>query len=455
MKKKLQLIVFLFMFLFITVYAADVQDEVTDTTLQNTYSIKDGSVISASNLRTLFMKLVSGAWTANGTSISYNKGNVGIGTSNPTSPLQIHGNSAFGIVKAISLSQGSEASIGFAALTDAGQDYWVVGKDITNANTGDFHIYQNGIRFLIKKDTGNVGLGISNPLERLDVYGKIYLHDGNAAGVIHFPNSGTIPKFFIRSSDPNNTADYTDRLVIDGISGNVGIGTYIPLRKLHIVGNDSNGWAGIMIQNDTLSVTRHIVLSNDGILKIARTGAGDDFTINDIGNVGIGTTSPTEKLTVAGNIYASGTVTQASDFRYKKNIQALENPLEKILSLHGVSFEWKTEEYQDKHFAEGKTIGFIAQEAEKVVPEVVQTGKDGYKSMAYANITALLVEAVKELKRQNDEKIKEMETRMSGFEKENEALKLENEQLKNRLAAYESKIQKIDAMLINLNQKLR
>ncbi|HCL56741.1 MAG TPA: hypothetical protein DHW82_07000, partial [Spirochaetia bacterium] len=126
--------------------------------------------------------------------------------------MQIHGNSAFGIVKAISLSQGSEASIGFAALTDAGQDYWVVGKDITNANTGDFHIYQNGIRFLIKKDTGNVGLGISNPLERLDVYGKIYLHDGNAAGVIHFPNSGTIPKFFIRSSDPNNTADYTDRL---------------------------------------------------------------------------------------------------------------------------------------------------------------------------------------------------------------------------------------------------
>jgi hypothetical protein len=67
------------------------------------------------------------------------------------------------------------------------------------------------------------------------------------------------------------------------------------------------------------------------------------------------------------------------------------------------------------NFADGRQIGFIAQEVEKILPELVTTDRDGYKSVAYANIVPVLVEAVKTLKQEND------------------AVKRENAELKSRL----------------------
>jgi hypothetical protein len=62
-----------------------------------------------------------------------------------------------------------------------------------------------------------------------------------------------------------------------------------------------------------------------------------------------------------------------------------------------------------KNFADGPQVGFIAQQIEKYVPEVVVTGKDGYKAVQYSQLTAHLVEAVKELAQENDELRKENE----------------------------------------------
>ena len=75
----------------------------------------------------------------------------------------------------------------------------------------------------------------------------------------------------------------------------------------------------------------------------------------------------------------------------KQNIQNIPNALEKVRQLRGVNFEFKSKE----NFPAGKQMGFIAQEAQKVIPEVVVEG-DGMYGMSYAPITALLVEAVKE-----------------------------------------------------------
>ena len=56
-------------------------------------------------------------------------------------------------------------------------------------------------------------------------------------------------------------------------------------------------------------------------------------------------------------------------------------------------YDWNTEEFEEKNFEEGRQVGFIAQEVEAVLPEVVRTDNHGYKSLDYARLTAVLVEA--------------------------------------------------------------
>ena len=88
----------------------------------------------------------------------------------------------------------------------------------------------------------------------------------------------------------------------------------------------------------------------------------------------------------------------ASDERLKENIKVLENGLDKVCQLRGVEFDWNDK--QDVY--EGHDIGVIAQDVEKVAPELVETRKhDGYKAVKYEKLTALLIEAVKELKEEN------------------------------------------------------
>ncbi len=94
-------------------------------------------------------------------------------------------------------------------------------------------------------------------------------------------------------------------------------------------------------------------------------------------------------------------ISGASDGRWKKNIEPLISSLDKIMALQGVSFEWKMDEYSDMGMTEGRQIGLIAQDVEKDLPELVTEDKDGYKAVSYSKLTAVLVEAVKELKHEN------------------------------------------------------
>lgn len=106
--------------------------------------------------------------------------------------------------------------------------------------------------------------------------------------------------------------------------------------------------------------------------------------------VGIGKTDPAYTLDVVGDIYASGDLVAFSDERKKTNIEPIPNALEKVLQLRGVTFD-KIDGDDRRH------AGVIAQEVEKVLPEVVYTDKDGMKSVAYGNVIGLLIEAIKEL----------------------------------------------------------
>ena len=91
---------------------------------------------------------------------------------------------------------------------------------------------------------------------------------------------------------------------------------------------------------------------------------------------------------VAGNFTAAGNVTAYSDERLKHDVQVIHGALDKVKALRGVTFKWNRDNSMG--------IGFIAQELEQVCPELVHNCAD-IKSVAYGNVTALLVEAVKEL----------------------------------------------------------
>jgi hypothetical protein len=155
--------------------------------------------------------------------------------------------------------------------------------------------------------------------------------------------------------------------------------------------------------------------SSAGGLNIYNTGGNTAiFAKHSNAFVGIGNTNPAQALDVNGNAriraigsgayagvvnrMADGTLTTAtSDIRMKENVQTLQGGLDKILQLRGVSFTWIN------HPEYGQRIGFIAQEMEEILPELVFTNEvDGYKGINYAEVTAVLTEAIKELKAEND-----------------------------------------------------
>lgn len=194
-------------------------------------------------------------------------------------------------------------------------------------------------------------------------------------------------------------------------NGNAGLGTDAPGEKLHLKNpsgsvrmrlestdhsqvefRDASGFRGSVGFSSTEG---HLYLYNGG--NVAIKG----------GMLGVGTIDPTQKLDVDGNARirsiasgayvgqvnrtADGTLTTAtSDLRLKENVRTLQGGLEKILKMRGVTFTWKEQP------GYGTRIGFIAQEVEPILPELVFTNaSDGYKGVNYAEMSAVLVEAIK------------------------------------------------------------
>jgi hypothetical protein len=99
-----------------------------------------------------------------------------------------------------------------------------------------------------------------------------------------------------------------------------------------------------------------------------------------------------------GNAWHAGNVTAYSDIRVKDNINTIDNAIDKVMRIRGVTFT-----RNDKSDIDTRYAGVIAQEVEAVLPEVVDTDEFGMKSVAYGNMVGLLIEAIKEQQKQIEE----------------------------------------------------
>jgi hypothetical protein len=119
--------------------------------------------------------------------------------------------------------------------------------------------------------------------------------------------------------------------------------------------------------------------------------------------VGIGTNAPSEALHVIGNIVYTGTSGAVSDEEFKRDIEPIDDALDIVTQLSGVRYHWRTDEYPEYKFDSAQQIGVVAQQVKPLVPEVVMEQSDGHYAVDYSKLTPLLIEAVKELRAENQQ----------------------------------------------------
>ena len=162
--------------------------------------------------------------------------------------------------------------------------------------------------------------------------------------------------------------------------------------------NASYGYGGIKFEGNDIGNN-----GERGYIKGVSEGTSGQFGLV-FGTMENGVSNPQERLRInsAGNANFSGTVTANSDEKLKENVVGITNALEKVMDLRGVYFNRIGKTYDDRE------IGVIAQEVEKVLPELVKENPDGTKAVAYQNMVAVLIEAIKE----QQEQINELRSRL-------------------------------------------
>ena len=281
---------------------------------------------------------------------------------------------------------------------------------------------------------GQTGIGTTTPINKFEVVttkadpaisgatanGNFRLGATVGTQVLDFGLSSSSTYSWLQARDKSNYAtNYSLSLNPNG--GNVGIGNSAPATTL-TVGNGTGTIPGeitlfpttatfeggqINIKKSLVGSTADWIIDQygstaaDARLRIFSNNELNGMVIKENGYIGMGNNAPTVRLQVTGDIIANS-IAGSSDQRFKTNIFPIANPLQKVLQLRGVTFDWKTKDFPSRMFSANRAVGFIAQEVEQVLPEVVQTESttEGYKSVQYDKVVALLVEAIKEQQKQ-------------------------------------------------------
>jgi len=350
-------------------------------------------------------------------------GNVGIGTISPTSLLHLE------------KSDNDNALLYVRNTGGGGTSPTAVFRGGANNAANHFQIqdYSGNVDFVVQ-GTGNVGIGTISPSGALDVRNSsncgVFMADANG-NVIEGIDGGNLGTLWL-----NYTS--TGGVFLAHGGGSVAIGaTTIPdgaklvvqgggvyINAFNSSGNEVHDWpfAAFSIRRiDNYGIMRMIQFGHsadspyqtgDGVWHISlhdfdggsktTSNANTHLFISGPGNFGIGSPSASYRLYVAGSAYSTGGWS-GSDLRWKTNIQALPDPLSKLLKLRAVEYDWKVKEFPQNHFSKARQIGIIAQEMEQEFPELVNTDKEGYKAIAYDKLAAVLLEAIKSQQREIEE----------------------------------------------------
>lgn len=263
-------------------------------------------------------------------------------------------------------------------------------------------------------DTCHAGTGA--PTQEV-LAGKFWLDTNGASPILKIYNSGWKSLFTVGSSNVSMSINAVTTSTLNSTTSVLGV---MSGSSLSVTGAISGTSLNVGTGNLTAGAASVSSLSSSGSVSGASaqftgnitttTGkvitdtidnySGSDVTIT--ANLALGTNTITcGTITSSGTVTASGNVTAFSDERLKTDIKTIDNSLEKVQKMRGVYYTKDND----------KNIGVIAQEVEKVVPELVYTHENGLKSVAYGNMVGLLLEAIKEQQNQIDalkEEIKEL-----------------------------------------------
>jgi septal ring factor EnvC (AmiA/AmiB activator) len=344
-------------------------------------------------------------------------GNVGIGSSSPGTKLDVNGIASF---------RGSTNSVDSARFYNTDGNYaYIRTTEASNTNNTWFDATLGA----------TIWLGWDNPgqARTSNTFSQVYI--GTGRGTLN--ETVLLRRGDIEGKDGSGTTNY--RIVATGALGshtyfnygNVGIGTTSPGSLLHVNGRsyigtmtsyapavhirgayyggprlqvygldaDANGWMGLGTDMSSAPYELSVYYSTNGASSVCF--GKYDGTASQYGGF-----TPTARLsnagtwTVAGDVVAYGS---PSDITLKTNVKPLEGALEKVTKLQGVSFTWKENTEMSKMTNLKDDIGFIAQEVQEILPDLVRKNDNGLLSLRDKGITALLVEAIKEQQQQIDE----------------------------------------------------
>jgi hypothetical protein len=343
-------------------------------------------------------------------------GNVGIGTTNPGAKLEVAGQ--------VKITGGSPGAGKVLTSNAAGLASWQA------AAGGDSYWTQSGSNLYPDNTGWNVGIGTTNPLRPLTISRSGYLLMLEGSGTANnrrysfYQDSNRLR--LIRTNDNNS---YGGDIMTWRGDGNVGIGTTNPGAKLEVAGQvkitgGSPGAGKVLTSNaaglaswqaaaggitcadcdarfvnttgDTMSgnldIPNNALFIGSGNARIKFYDSGSRFYMAPYDDGAwqwgreFGYNADTNRWYFDNDVQAHAFY-YSSDKAFKTDILHLEDGLDKILSLQGVSFNWKENNEP--------SIGLIAQDVEKIFPEAV-SGKEGEKAVNYGVLVAPLIEAVKE-----------------------------------------------------------
>jgi hypothetical protein len=368
-------------------------------------------------------------------------GNVGIGTTTPSAQLEVKGG-VDGELHISSTGEGNSAHLGFNTPGAEGRPpatgIVAVGLGANGYDRSDLHfVLRNGVNHdaysiandtrMIIKNSGNVGIGTTDPVTKLDVKagaaGNVAqilksddsilarFRDNSGRQILQLGQGGDSGWAVIGGSDYNDAISRLDlsanQVFVNGALYPQGTTTWTRTgdatstsaqKSSNKIDLEASLWDGSGESRRHVQISHKASTSTNLSSRIAfdihqgeaASALVERMSILENGNVGIGTTDPSEKLDVAGNVVAEAFL-YSSDERLKENIRPMViNSLENILKVQTADFEWKST---------GKTdTGFIAQDLEQYFPQFVHTNPEtGYKTVNYSKMVVPLVESVQQL----------------------------------------------------------